>query len=38
MKGAGEILREKHNDNHAIDKRKQVSQQTQTHQSGNQNY
>ena len=35
---AGEILTEKHNENHAIHKRKQISQQTQTHQSKNQNY
>ena len=35
---AGEILTEKHNESHAIHKRKQVSQQTQTHQPENQNY
>ena len=35
---AGEILREKHNQSHAVHKRKQISQQTQTHQSENQNY
>ena len=29
---------EKHNENHAIHKRKQISQQTQTHQFKNQNY
>ena len=34
---AGEILREKH-ENHAMHKRKQISQQTQTHQLKNQNY
>ena len=33
---AGEILTEKHNENHAIHKRKQISQQTQTHQFKNQ--
>ena len=35
---AGEILAEKHNESHAIQKRKQISQQTQTHPSENQNY
>ena len=35
---AGEILVEKHNGNHAIHKRKQISQQTQTHKSKSQNY
>ena len=35
---AGEILTEKHNESHAIHKRKQISQLTQTHQSKNQNY
>ena len=35
---AGEVLTEKHNENHAIHKRKQISQQAQTHQSKNQNY
>ena len=35
---AGEILTEKHNESHAINKRKQISQQTQTHQCENQNY
>ena len=35
---AGEILTKKHNENHAIHKRKQISQQKQTHQFKNQNY
>ena len=35
---AGEILTEKHNESHAIQKGKQISQQTQTHQPENQNY
>ena len=35
---AGKILTEKHNENHAIHKRKQISQQTQTHQFKNQDY
>ena len=35
---AGEILTEKHNESHEIHKRKQILQQTQTHQSENQNY
>ena len=35
---AGEMLTEKHNESHATHKRKQISQQTQTHQSENQNY
>ena len=35
---AGEILTEKHNESHAIHKRKQIPQHTQTHQSENQNY
>ena len=35
---AGEILTDIHNENHAIHKRKQISQQTQTHQPENQNY
>ena len=35
---AGEILTEKQNESHAIHKRKQISQQTETHQSENQNY
>ena len=35
---AGEILTEKHNESHAIHKRKQILQQTQTHQPENQNY
>ena len=35
---AGEILTEKHNESHAMHKRKQISQQTQSHQSENQNY
>ena len=35
---AVEILTEKHNESHAVHKRKQISQQTQTHQSENQNY
>ena len=35
---AGEILTEKHNENPAIHKKKQISHQTQTHQSKNQNY
>ena len=35
---AGEILTEKHNESHAIHKRKQISQQIQTHLSENQNY
>ena len=35
---AGEILTEKYNESHAIHKKKQISQQTQTHQSENQNY
>ena len=35
---AGEILTEKHNESHAIHKRKQISQLTQTQQSKNQNY
>ena len=34
----GEILTEKLNESHAIHKRKQILQQTQTHQSNNQNY
>ena len=32
---AGEILTEKHNENHAIHKRKQISQRAQTHQFKN---
>ena len=35
---AGEILTDKHNQIHAIHKRKQISQQTQIHQSKIQNY
>ena len=35
---AGEILTEKHNESHEIRKRKQILQQTQTHQPENQNY
>ena len=35
---AGEILTEKHNENHAIHKRKQISQQTQAHQSKKENH
>ena len=35
---AGEILTKKHDENHAIHKRKQISQEIQTHQSKNQNY
>ena len=35
---AGKILTENHNESHAIHKRKQISQQSQTHQSENQNY
>ena len=35
---SGEILAEKHNENHAIHKRKRISQETQTHQFKNQNY
>ena len=35
---AGEILTEKHNESHEIHNRKQILQQTQTHQSENQNY
>ena len=35
---AGEILTKKRDENHAIRKRKQISQQIQTHQSKNQNY
>ena len=35
---AGEILTKKHNENQAMYMRKQISQQTQTKQSENQNY
>ena len=35
---AGEVLTKEHNGNHTLHKRKQTSQQTQTHQSENQNY
>lgn len=35
---ASEVLTEKHNENNAVYKRRQISQQTQNHQSENQNY